>query len=167
MSHFLIITLSILFKDGFLSITCFFSCCAILTKAENRILLFQHALHYIPRIVLAGHSCDTVSSKKARKLMWQNISVFKSRLMGFHRIMLFRVFLHEILQNSLTIFSVTIDAKATKTTPTVSAYHLSLSLSSGFVPAPISNQLNPMLGLHFYFCILPNSCLITWTCFTV
>jgi len=60
-----------------------------------------------------------------------------------------KLFPHEILQNRLTAFSVTTDAKAPKHTPAVSEYHTSIFLSSDFVSAPESNQLNTTLGLHF------------------
>lgn len=88
-------------------------------------------------------------------------------LIRFHKIMFSKVFPHEIQQNRLTIFSVTIDVKAPKHTPAVPVYHPSIFLSSGFVSASESNQLHPTLGLHFYFCFLPNCYLITRTCFAV
>jgi len=79
--------------------------------------------------------------------------------------MLFKVFLHEMLQKGLTIFSATTDGQVTSPL-TASVYHTNLFLNSGFVFVPLSDQLNPMLGLHFYFYyFLRNSYLTTWTGF--
>lgn len=163
---FLIITLSILFKDGSLSIACFYSCCSVLTNAKNHILLFQHTLHYIPCII---HSATAVIIHPWRRQIINMVELFcpKTGLIRFHKIMFSKVLPHEILQNRLAIFSITIDIKAPKHTPAVPVYHTSIFLSSSFVSVSESNQLHPTLGLHFYFCFLPNCYLIAWTCFAV
>lgn len=122
---------------------------------KHRIIFFCFNTHYSPCIIQPQlWHCILEESKKIKVEYF----CLQPTLIGFHKILLFRVF-------CLKIFSITNDGKITRPL-TASVYHINLSLNSGFVFVLVSDQLRPpMLGLHFYFHFLPSSYIITWNCF--
>lgn len=82
----------------------------LLLRHSNIFFLFPQAQHFMLCITHTSHSCDNVSLK-GKKTNEVKHFCLKPRIISFHKILLCRVFLHEILQNKLTIFSVTMNGK--------------------------------------------------------